>query len=59
MEVPFLGIQKSDPAKRQYVYCISHGRCNDGFSSAARHDFFTFNKRSVIESGIQWVQIQD
>jgi len=59
MEVPYLGIQKSDPAKRKHVYCISHSRWNDGFSSAARHDFFTHSKRSVIESGVNWVQIQD
>jgi hypothetical protein len=59
MEVPFRGIQKSDPQKRKHVYCISHSRWNDGFSSAARHDFFTYTKRSVIESGIHWVQIQD
>jgi hypothetical protein len=59
MEVPFLGIQKSDPQKRKHVYCISHSRWNDGFSSAARHDFFNYNKRSVIESGVHWVQIQD
>jgi hypothetical protein len=59
MEVPFLGIQKSNPEKRKHVYCISHSRWNDGFSSAARHDFFTYNKRSVIESGVHWVQIHD
>jgi hypothetical protein len=57
MEVPFLGIQKSDPAKRRFVYCISHSRWNDGFSSQARHDFFTYNKRSVIAAGVNWVQI--
>lgn len=59
MEVPFLGIQRSDPRKREFVYCISHSRWNDGFSSQARHDFFTYNKRSVNESGVHWVQIQD
>jgi hypothetical protein len=60
MEVPYLGIQKSNPEKRQFVYCISHSRWNDGFSANKdRHDFFTYNKRSVIESGINWVQIQD
>jgi hypothetical protein len=56
MEVPFLGIQKSDPAKRKFVYCISHSRWNDGFASAYT---FTHTKRSVIPSGINWVQIQD
>ena len=59
MEVPILGIRKADPEKRRHVYCISHSRWNDGFSSQARHDFFTFNKRSVVESGVNWVQIQE
>ena len=26
MEVPYLGIEQSEPAKRQFVYCISHSR---------------------------------
>ena len=56
MEVPYLGIQKSDPAKRQFVYCISHSRWNDGFASKYR---FTFTKRSVIEQDVHWVQIRD
>jgi hypothetical protein len=59
MEVPFLGIQKSDPQKRRFVYCISHSRWNDGFSTNVPKEFFTYNKRHVIESGINWVQIQD
>ena len=59
MEVPYLGIQKSDPRKRKFVYCISHSRWNDGFSSALRHGFFTCNKRHVIDSGVNWVQIKD
>jgi hypothetical protein len=56
MEVPYLGIQKSQPARRQFVYCISHSRWNDGF---APQYTFTHNKRSVIPTGINWVQIQD
>jgi hypothetical protein len=56
MEVPYLGIQKSDPAKRQFVYCISHSRWNDGFASRYK---FTFTKRSVIEQDVHWVQIRD
>jgi hypothetical protein len=56
MEVPYLGIQKSQPDKRRHVYCISHSRWNDGF---ARQYTFTHTKRSVIESGIHWVQIRD
>lgn len=56
MEVPYLGIQKSDLAKRRHVYCISHSRWNDGF---ARGYVFPYNKRPVIESGIHWIQIAD
>ena len=56
MEVPYLGIQKSDPAKRRFVYCISHSRWNDGFASKYK---FTFTKRSVIEQDVRWVQIHD
>jgi hypothetical protein len=59
MEVPCLGIRASDAERRRFVYCISHSRWNDGFSSQVRHDYFTFNKRGVIESGVNWVQIQD
>jgi hypothetical protein len=53
---PFRGIARSDASKRKFVYCISHSRWNDGF--AARYEF-THTKRSVIESGVNWVQIQD
>lgn len=56
MEVPYLALQKSDPEKRKFVYCISHSRWNDGFASRYK---FTFSKRSVIESGVNWVQIAD
>jgi hypothetical protein len=56
VEVPYLGIRKSDPAKRQFVYCISHSRWNDGFASKYK---FTFTKRSVIEQDVHWVQIRD
>lgn len=58
MEVPFLGIEKSDPDKRKYVYCISHSRWNDGYagSDQALH---SHNKRDVIPSGINWIQIKD
>jgi hypothetical protein len=56
MEVPFLGIRKSDPEKRKFVYCISHSRWNDGFAS----DYtFTHTKRSVISLGVHWIQIRD
>jgi hypothetical protein len=56
MEVPVLGIEKSQPDKRQFVYCISHSRWNDGFAS--RYSF-THTKRSVIATGVNWVQIKD
>ena len=56
MEVPYLGIQKADPTKRQFVHCISHSRWNDGF---ARGYTFTHTKRSVIEQDVRWIQIRD
>ena len=56
MEVPFRAIEKSQPSKRQFVYCISHSRWNDGYASNYK---FTFTKRSVIEQGVHWTQIRD
>ncbi len=56
MEVPYMGIEKSDPAKRKFVYCISHNRWNDGYASA---DLVNHNKRHVIPTGVTWVQIAD
>ncbi len=56
MKVPYLGIRKSDPARRRFVYCISHSRWNDGFASKYK---FSFTKRSVIEQDVHWVQIRD
>jgi len=58
MEVPYLGIQKSDPAKRQFVYCISHSRWNDGYTTQDGN-LMNHNKRDVIPQGIKWVQITD
>jgi len=58
MEVPFLGIQKSDIDKRKYVYCISHSRWNDGYTSSDRN-LHNHNKRDVIPSGINWIQVKD
>lgn len=54
MEVPYLGIQKSDPAKRRFVYCISHSSWNDGYSKKYN---YTHTKRSVIEQDVHWVQV--
>jgi hypothetical protein len=56
MEVPALGIAKSDPDKRKFVYCISHNVWNDGYAS---RDIVNHNKRDVIPTGITWVQITD
>jgi hypothetical protein len=54
VEVPVLGILKSDPEKRKYVYCISHSFWNDGYSPKYT---YTHTKRDVIATGIRWVQI--
>jgi predicted amidohydrolase len=56
MEVPYLAIERSQSDKRKFIYCISHSRWNDGFASNYK---FTHTKRSVIESGVHWVQIRD
>jgi len=56
MQVPVMGILKSDPEKRKYVTCISHSNWNDGLVS--RYEF-THTKRDIIETGVNWVQIPD
>lgn len=56
MEVPYLGIERSDPEKRKHVTVISHSRWNDGYTPGTT---FKHTKRSVIPQGIQWVQISD
>lgn len=58
MEVPYLGIVKSDPEKRKYVYCISHNSWNDGYTRGEQH-LHSHNKRDVIPSGINWIQCKD
>ncbi|MHC4368755.1 MAG: hypothetical protein ACYSW8_14200, partial [Planctomycetota bacterium] len=58
MEVPYLGIVKSDPAKRKYVYCISHNSWNDGYTRNDQN-LHNHNKRDVIPSGINWIQVKD
>jgi hypothetical protein len=58
MEVAFRGIEKSDPEKRKYVYCISHSRWNDGYTRDDQ-DLHNHNKRDVIPSGINWIQCKD
>ncbi len=56
MQAPLMGIEKSDPAKRKFVYCISHSRWNDGFQRGYN---FTHTKRAVIPTGVHWIQIGD
>ena len=56
MEVPALGIQKADPERRKFVYCISHNIWNDGYASG---DLVEHNKRDVIPLGVNWIQIRD
>ncbi|MFC1765667.1 hypothetical protein ACFL6U_26775 [Planctomycetota bacterium] len=58
MEVPYLGIIQSNPEKRKYVYCISHNSWNDGYTRDDQH-LHSHNKRSVIPSGINWIQCKD
>ncbi len=58
MEVPYLGIQKSNPEKRKYVYCISHSAWNDGYTRGEQ-SLHRHNKRDVIPSGINWIQVKD
>ena len=58
MEVPYRGIEKSDPAKRKYVYCISHSGWNDGYTRGDQN-LHIHNKRDVIPSGINWIQVRD
>ena len=61
MEIPVLGIQKSDPSKRKFVYCISHNAWNDGYMGyVERHldgEVKEYNKRDVIKLGVNWIQI--
>ena len=58
MEVPYLGIEQSDPEKRKYVYCISHNSWNDGYTRSDKN-LHNHNKRNVIPSGINWIQCKD
>jgi hypothetical protein len=56
VQVPLMGIEKADAGKRKYVYCISHSRWNDGYATRYAH---VHTKRSVIATGVRWVQIRD
>lgn len=59
MEVPYLGIKEAIPTRRQFVYCISHSRWNDGYSSFPNDNYFKYTKRDVIDLGVSWVQLED
>lgn len=50
MEVPFLGIEKSDPAKRKHVYCISHSGWNDGYHHADKSNVNTLRDDGRIKT---------
>jgi hypothetical protein len=58
MEVPLLGIRRSNPAKRQYVHCISHSVWNDGFSQQEKLHLHKYTKRDIIATGVNWVQVK-
>ena len=54
MDVPYRGILAADPARRRYVYCISHSSWNDGYGNR-RIEGRT--KRDLIALGVNWIQI--
>jgi hypothetical protein len=58
MEVPFLGIQRADPAKRKFVTCISHSVWNDGFPQPEKMHLHKYTKRDIIELGVNWAQVK-
>ncbi len=53
MDVPYRGVLAADPARRQYVYCISHSSWNDGYGNR-RIEGRT--KRDLLALGIKWIQ---
>jgi hypothetical protein len=55
MDVPYRGIVAADPAKRRYVYCISHSSWNDGYG---RRRIEGRSKRDVISLGVKWIQVK-
>ncbi|MDO8544246.1 MAG: hypothetical protein Q7S40_27725 [Opitutaceae bacterium] len=58
MEVPLLGIKRSDPAKRKHIYCISHSVWNDGYAQPEKLHLHKYTKRDIIETGVNWVQVK-
>lgn len=55
MDVPYRGLRAADPAKRQYVYCISHSSWNDGYG---KRRIEGRSKRDVIALGVKWIQVK-
>jgi hypothetical protein len=55
MDVPYRGILAADPAKRRYVYCISHSSWNDGYG---KRSIKGRTKRDLISLGVNWIQIR-
>ena len=55
MDVPYRGILAADPAKRQYVYCISHSSWNDGYG---KRRIEGRSKRDIIALGVKWIQVK-
>jgi hypothetical protein len=55
MDVPYRGLCAADPARRQYVYCISHSSWNDGYG---KRRIEGRSKRDVIALGVKWIQVK-
>jgi hypothetical protein len=54
MDVPYRGLLAADPAKRRYVYCLSHSSWNDGYG---KRRIEGRNKRDLIALGVKWMQV--
>jgi hypothetical protein len=57
MDIPFMGLEKSNPENRKHVYCISHSYWNDGLNEDAEN-YSQYSKRNLIDLGINWIQIK-
>jgi hypothetical protein len=55
MDVPYRGLLAADPARRQYVCCISHSSWNDGYGQRRIEGRC---KRDVIALGVKWIQVK-
>jgi hypothetical protein len=55
LDVPYRGLCAADPAKRRYVYCLSHSSWNDGYG---KRRIEGHSKRDVIALGVKWIQVQ-